>query len=487
MRIFFYGLFKKVTHRYFFVRCYLSVVVLGSFLLFACVPISIGKFSTKNWSENPGRDTEFQRFFKTLPVTCGDLDKGLPYRIAYSQSFNQDATLWWRQLSREELVLGGNRRVAIETMGSETTLGIPESIETWLGQALRTRSPAYTQTLKSSLVAECMKIGDIQADRVINDVLRFVLDIYAQRYKFSERDIRKLQGQTFFSVRTSTYFIVRDLSSQAILGTIRAVRAPYGRRYVVRASGGNIVDDHTGDFGPIVAELLPHEAPPRQKRLEVAGAGKLEKAWAFPVEDDLGYQYNIKQGPTSLGPDAHFTYFSDRKKTVEFGDFRPLPMEIGFKVKLPREGSGTLSPKESNSELSVYYAAGEIIELGNLAIAKNAPRDVWDHLFRRLAQWVEDLSKTRQVGLWNRTLVPRLFEPLGFSTFGERFDSPASQPIYAMRAEVPHFVARVRELIDKHDSAHTESKESRQASLREVSEGLEKDLAEKQLLRAPEN
>lgn len=436
--------------------------------LAACVKFSTGKLNSKAVTRAPAQDPEFRKVLASLHQICGDFDTGLPFRIAFAPGFNQDVTLWWRRLSRDEVVLDETTRVEVETMGAEATLGIPASLDSWLQQALETKDRTATLKLKADLVAECMKIADTQTERVIDDALQFVLGIYARRYKLTPNEVSKIAGEYLFSVRTSTFFIVRDRASKAILGSIRAVRAPYGRRYVAKATGGHPLEDHSGSFGPVVAELLPHETPPRASNNKI------------PIADSKGYENHLESGPPRFGPASTFSYLFERSKTVEGGEFRPLPLELALKVKVPRDAPGTLNQDESNNDLRVYYGAGELIELSGLAIAKDAHPLVWNELFRRVAKKIENLTTTRHVTLWNRTVAPRIFEPLGFERAGDGFQHVGQKPFYVMRAEAATFVTRVQELIQTRITTQNKTVDSA-PTVNELSGQLEKELASIQL------
>jgi hypothetical protein len=431
-------------------------------LLVVCVALSGCKTRTLNagaLSESSKSEDEFQ--------DCRDFSKGLPLLIAYAPGAGTQVTQWWRRFALENVQLGNGLDVEVEIMGAETTQGLPEN--------LRHR----IEPQESSFVNVCNRVASQEAERRIDESLKFVFEIYRNRYGFADKQINTFAGEAAFAIRTSVYLTVRRRSDREILGTVRLVRSPYGRRYVEDKATGAIIADHSGSFGPAVEKMLPFEIERRQS----GASSDLE----FPEADRYRYELDIKQPSTTLGPDIRFYEFTDRSKPIANGEFRPLPLEMALRVKLPREAPGRVSVRESNDAITVHYSTGELIELGIFAVAKSAPAEVKQEIFRQFAALVAKLSKDQHVVLWGTTKYPRLYSSMGFQIFGEPFVAKnVKQSV--IRVEAKEFVQRVSALADAENAqavVQGSSANERNEFLKQIDE-VEKDVSSGHRDRLPE-
>jgi hypothetical protein len=406
--------------------------------------------------DQPDQSDEFE--------VCRDFDRGVPILMAYAPGLRTHATLLWRRFDRQLIRLGKDLEVDVEIMGGETSQGVPEHLRRTMEARAAVRQELLQQddasntakdkasnslTIEPSFLSACSRVANQEAERQINKPLQFLFDIYRTRYGFTDQQINAFDGEASFAMRTSIYITLRKHPSREILGTIRLVRAPYGRRYAFSKATGAIVSDHSGNFGPTVEKLLPFEIEPRGQ-----GPGsELE----FPEADRYRYQKDIRMPPMTLGPDIRFYEFTNRNKPIGGGEFRPLPLEMALRVKLPRDALGPASVNESSDSESVHYSSGELIEIGTFAIAKSAPPEVKFEIFRQLVKVIERLSQNQHVVLWNRTKYPVLFKGLGFQIVGRPFESRnVKQSV--MRAESGSFIKRVSELVASASSGAASSK-----------------------------
>ncbi len=385
------------------------------------------------------------RFFNE----CAGNDQKLPMVIADDPYTHELLTRYWGRMGDSEFKSQTGKRYRIELTGSYAEAGQPPGLQQGLRQLLESpdadqRRKAGEASLQIEAKLSCTSAAFQKINAQLNELLQFVFAIYGDRKDFDQNMINKLLMESRDVLRTSIYVSIREIVGSGeterseLVAVIRVARAPYGRRYILKAGApadADPLEDDSGNFGPVFRTLVPelwsghigeHGSP-------------LEGKEDYPEFDPSRAAY-LRTYTRPRDPKKPSSYLTQdhlnrgtKQRFIERTEFISLPMEQALGIKIPREAPGRRAASESAAEsetrrsaagaagskdVDVYYSAGELMEIGSYAIKKGYSEEVRLQFYLEFARLIQNLTKSHHVRMWNRSNSPRLYKILGFEEVG---------------------------------------------------------------------
>jgi hypothetical protein len=397
---------------------------------------------------NDGRQASlgtYSRFFNE----CATNDQKLPMVIADDSYTHEPLTRYWGRMGLSEFTSQTGKRYRIELIGSFVEPGHPPALQEALRQHLASSEAELGRKEAENILQiqaklSCTSAAFKKIDAQLTELLQFVFAIYGDRKDFDQKLMDKLQMDSRGILRTSVYAAIREVigsdnaEQSELVAVIRIARAPYGRRYVLKAGAprdADPVEEDSGNFGPIFRTLIPELWSGHVGQHGSPLEGKDNFAEFDPSRAAYLRTYTRPWDPKK--PLVYLTHaMAARQLTQQRSErtkFVSLPMEQSLGIKLPREAPGRRAASESAAEsekrrataggagpkdVDVYYSAGELMEIGSYAIKKGYSEEVRLQLYLEFARLMQTLTKTHHVRLWNRSNSPRLYKVLGFEEVG---------------------------------------------------------------------
>lgn len=388
--------------------------------------------------ESTARD-RFRKLYLEVQRLCTD-PKALPLQISTNDSAEMWSTTIWRTLRTQSIE---NHVVSVE--GAQQ---IPYAPQFWSAFLDHFRRDSELQRMYKDIIR-----NDAKAKRFPNfdywvyfntndlcsgsaqhawaqtyeDVFQFVIDTYAATYGFGPDFAQKIRYQSVSNSDRMHYVIVRSKASNELLGLLRLVAAPYGRRYVVKkgaapSEDSAIIKDESGAFGPSVydVEKIPvsvmDRTPTGLRYVSAPTWQETYRNWKSAAERvaKMRESLSIKE----IGPLPQWESLDG--KALDSDWFSELPLERNYRIKLPRNALGSLAKGESDPEGEVYYAAGILVEPGNFVIRRGSSSTVKAMIFRQLIEETVSTFGKWPVMFWVESRFTRLYSPLCFKVRGTR-------------------------------------------------------------------
>jgi hypothetical protein len=284
-------------------------------------------------------------------------------------------------------LFGLNEDLYLATRSSETEFTKVEVIETIASASAKNhKSQSGGRELQTKL---------------INEILDFILPLYAERRGWSQEFIADLRTKALASADSTKYILVRDKQTGEILATMGLTRAPYGKA-ILRNGKTMEWQEAEGPFGETIAQ---DALGPRLPTLDLLGT----KIPTLPMEKYLG----------KLLP---------RPAVIDF-----VTRAVGSRLT---GLASWLQPKNSNHvkiQPSVYdplfLSSGTIFEPTKFAVAKNfaAKKIARTQVIRELFSSVFDLRyqnefimNGQELYTYNDRNGVRLYQALGFELMSDR-------------------------------------------------------------------
>ena len=240
----------------------------------------------------------------------------------------------------------------------------------------RSLSPTEVQQLESELLHN----GRSVQKEKIDEILDFILPLYADRRGWSDSFIRDLRSKAYSSLNNTRYIVIRDRSSKKIIATLGLTRSTYGKvKFFNKVT--QAWEIHTGPFG--TAYMIDHVGGNGSRSLRdsalKAGIG-LPEDWSghigqLPMEEFFGKSIELPRPviPEFFGNhDGHFQWYA---RNWHLHQFPP-----GINPDLTKE---------------VYFYTGEIFEPTKFALVKSATsrQIAYAEIFRELFDAVFPVEK----------------------------------------------------------------------------------------------